>query len=273
MRILLRIFGILFLFCFLTVLTQIGGIVYLLTLVIAAIIKTSFKTSVSKFATLVIFVALYSAATFLIVPVIAKQFGRVPLPLLRTEYVQPLTIWTYLLNRHYVRPPLKELTLRVASTLQTKYPGTVINYLDAGFPFIDECPLPPHLSHNDGKKLDIAFLYRDGEGKLVTQCPSPIGYGIVEGPLPGETNRPLDCTQKGYWQYSALSRIIPQNTSLVFDATRTKAMTLLFARESSIGKIFIEPHLKERLGLFHEKIRLHGCKAVRHDDHIHVQLQ
>ena len=41
-----------------------------------------------------------------------------------------------------------------------------------------------------------------------------------------------------------------------------------------IKKIFIEPHLKQRLGLQKEnKIRFHGCGAVRYDDHKHVQLQ
>ena len=30
-----------------------------------------------------------------------------------------------------------------------------IHYLDANFPFINKFPLLPHLSHNDGKKIDI----------------------------------------------------------------------------------------------------------------------
>jgi murein endopeptidase len=46
----------------------------------------------------------------------------------------------------------------------------------------------------------------------------------------------------------------------------------ILASEKSIGKIFIEPHLKTRLKLTTPKIRFHGCRAVRHDDHIHVQL-
>ncbi|MFT5619364.1 MAG: hypothetical protein ACI85I_002607, partial [Arenicella sp.] len=42
---------------------------------------------------------------------------------------------------------------------------------------------------------------------------------------------------------------------------------------TAYGKVFIEPHLKTRLGLEnYSKIRFHGCQAVRHDDHIHVQL-
>ncbi len=34
-----------------------------------------------------------------------------------------------------------------------------------------------------------------------------------------------------------------------------------------------KPHLKTRLKLSSAKIRFHGCQAVRHDDHIHVQLR
>ena len=33
------------------------------------------------------------------------------------------------------------------------------------------------------------------------------------------------------------------------------------------------PHLKARLGLNSNKVRFHGCHAVRHDDHFHVQLK
>ena len=44
-------------------------------------------------------------------------------------------------------------------------------------------------------------------------------------------------------------------------------------QNKAIKKIFIEPHLKTRWGLKnYQKIRYHGCHAVRHDDHIHVQL-
>lgn len=46
----------------------------------------------------------------------------------------------------------------------------------------------------------------------------------------------------------------------------------LFAERPVIGKLFIEPHLKTRLKLTSNKIRFHGCQAVRHDDHMHVQM-
>ncbi|WP_017734041.1 M74 family metallopeptidase [Nafulsella turpanensis] len=61
--------------------------------------------------------------------------------------------------------------------------------------------------------------------------------------------------------------------NLTFESEQTAALVNLLASSQSVGKIFIEPHLKKRLGFSSEKIRLHGCQAVRHDDHIHVQLK
>ena len=43
-------------------------------------------------------------------------------------------------------------------------------------------------------------------------------------------------------------------------------------REKSTQKIFIEQHLKTRMKLNNSKIRFHGCRAVRHDDHVHLQI-
>jgi hypothetical protein len=78
----------------------------------------------------------------------------------------------------------------------------------------------------------------------------------------------------GYWQYSLLSRFLSQKkSSLTFDAERTATLVKLLARNKATGKLFIEPHLRIRLGLnAYSKIGIHGCHAVRHDDHLHVQL-
>ena len=40
------------------------------------------------------------------------------------------------------------------------------------------------------------------------------------------------------------------------------------------GKILLEPHLAHRLGVEgRPNIRFQGCRAARHDDHIHVQIR
>ena len=264
-------------FIFLTALTQIGGLIYLISFSTHNFInkKVSNKIVRSTFK-FVSFLTLYSIATFFIVPVVAKSFGRVALPLTQTDNLKPLNFITCLLNRNYVRPELKETTLEVARQMNNKYPGTVVNYLDANFPFINNFPLFPHLSHNDGKKLDIAFCYIDNKtGKTSNDVPSVIGYGISEEPRANEVNTANLCVKQSYWQYSFMMKIIPQGnkSNFTFDSIRTKGLVNLFASKSAIGKIFIEPHLKTRLKLTNNKIRFHGCQAVRHDDHIHVQLQ
>ena len=86
---------------------------------------------------------------------------------------------------------------------------------------------------------------------------------------------PITLFSTEFWQYNLLQRIVPQKNKhrFEFDRKRTKRLVNLFAEQEEIGMIFIEPHLKARLGLSTNKIRFHGCQAVRHDDHMHVQLR
>ena len=53
----------------------------------------------------------------------------------------------------------------------------------------------------------------------------------------------------------------------------TKSLINEILKSDLVNKVFIEPHLKKRLKLNHSKIRFQGCKAVRHDDHIHFQIK
>lgn len=264
-------------FCLLTVLTQVGGLVYLLSIFTHKFTdkwaSNSYLKATYKFAS---FLTLYCLTTFLIVPLIAEPLGRTPLPWRETNHLQALNIWTCFLNRNYVRPELKQIAFEVAKQMNDKFRGTTVNYLDASFPFIDKFPLIPHLSHNDGKKLDLSFCYLDTKTNEPTnECPSFIGYGICEEPLPNEKNTADFCADKGHWQYSFLTTVIPQGDKkdFTFDSNKTSVLINLFVAQPSIGKIFIEPHLKKRLSLTSDKIRFHGCQAVRHDDHIHIQLK
>jgi hypothetical protein len=265
-----------FVFMVLTVLTQTGGIVYLINFstyrYINKRVANSWFRMLCKVGT---FIGIYLLATFLIVPLLARPFGRVQLPIRTTNNLRPLTFLTCLLNRNYVRKDLREVAFTVAGEMNKKYPGTVVNYLDANFPFINGFPLVPHLSHNDGKKLDLAFCYKDNATLTATnKAPSPIGYGICEEPTPAEKNTAEFCAEHGYWQYSFLESVMPQSgkKDFVFYGEKTKYLVELFCQDNRVGKIFIEPHLKLRLQLTNSKIRFHGCCAVRHDDHIHVQL-
>ncbi len=261
----------------LTFLTQVGGVVFLISLLTFSFINKKVDGRWKRISTKVLsFLILYLITSFVAVPFFAKPLGRVPLPTFKKNNLKPAIILTCLLNRNYVRPELREVAFRVAEEMNRKYPGVALNYLDANFPFINRFPLFPHLSHNDGKKLDVSFQYNDAKtGKSSNQVPSLIGYGICEGPNEGEENTPAHCDQQGYWQYGLLEKVVSQSTkpNFTFDEQRTKTLVNSFVSQKSIGRIFIEPHLKKRLGLTSQKILFHGCHAVRHDDHLHVQIK
>ena len=276
MRVLKILLGLIFI-SLLTVATQIGGIVFVISLFTFGFIDKRFDRRWTRMTTKVLsFATLYLVFIFVIVPLTAKPFGRVPLPVFETRNLRPANIWTCILNRNYTIPALRDITYKVAKDMNDKYPGATINYLDANFPFFDKFPLLPHLSHNDGKKLDLAFQYNDiHTGKMTDEVPSSIGYGVCEEPEAGEENKPEYCDKKGYWQYNILRKIVSQDNKerFQFDNMRTRDLVNNFASHDGVGKIFIEPHLKIRMGLTSSKIRFHGCQAVRHDDHIHVQLR
>lgn len=191
--------------------------------------------------------------------------------------LRPLTFWTVVLNRHYVDRDLKSTMMEVSDEMSNKFPNSTVLYLDANFPFVDGFPLIPHLSHDDGKKLDLAFFYMDLRvNKLSNSAPSYIGYGVYESPINGEVDFPNKCEAQGFWQYGFIGKLIPKWNSqhYVLDVERTKFIIQELTKRSSISKIFIEPHLKQRWGFKeNRKIRFHGCQAVRHDDHIHLQIK
>ncbi|MCR9254098.1 MAG: hypothetical protein NXI20_27045 [bacterium] len=256
-------------FILLTILSQIGGLVYLLYLFIWK------KWNVSKYLKSGIFLVTYTLLSLIIIPQIAPLFGRVALPL--TGIMKPRNFGTCLLNRHYVTPELWQVVKKSSNLLSTKYPGTTINYLDANFPFVDGFPLIPHLSHNDGKKIDIAFLYVESRNnERVNTTPSFIGYGVYASPKSNEIDYPTICAQEGNWQYSFIHKFVPQwnSSKYIVDSERTSDYISLLSSNLMTSKIFIEPHLKSRWKLSKDsKIRFHGCHAVRHDDHIHLQIK
>jgi hypothetical protein len=61
------------------------------------------------------------------------------------------------------------------------------------------------------------------------------------------------------------------------EAQRTAAAVAWLTSEGvarfGLQKIFIEPHLKNALGIADSHIRFQGCRAARHDDHIHIQVE
>lgn len=250
----------------LTITTQIGGIIYLLSIVITHFTKV--KNWIFQFLT---FVFLYLITTFLIVPKLAPYWGRVKIT--NNTHVQNHTVFTTLCNRNYVNPKLHTSLQQIGKQLHLKYPNLKLIYLDANFPFINKFPLLPHLSHSDGKKIDLSFIYKN-EKKLNNKKPTTSGYGVFENPTSKEYNQTKQCKKKGYWQYDYSKYLTfgSFNTSLKLAPKATKYLMQLILKQPNTQKVFIEPHLKKRLQLSNPKIRFHGCKAVRHDDHIHLQI-
>lgn len=255
--------------------TQVGGLIYLLNLVI---VNAWWKPKKHRWLKRqVSFVGLYAIICLLVVPPIAKLNHRQQLPWYNVSTIRPQNWFTVICNRHYVHEDLYKVITEVsidfnAQSTQKDWP-LIINYLDANFPFIDGFPLIPHLSHNDGKKLDLAFRYQSrGERPPMNQTMSLFGYGIYVEPTRDEINQTAICKQT-HWQYDITKYIgVPINGWMTYDGWETKRlMELLVA--SDIDKIFIEPHLKQRMNIQSDKIRFHGCHAVRHDDHIHVQMK
>ena len=247
----------------LTLLTQLGGIAYLLAL---ALPRRAF-TRIVGFLAFYIWLGVLASFT-------APLFDRVPLacsananPVLHAQ-----SRLYCLLNRHYVSLDTLNYAAQLAVTVDAVHPGTRTLTLDAGFPFLDGMPLLPHLSHDDGQKLDFAFYYTDAEGNyLPGVTPSPIGYWGFEDPTSGSTEPCADSSGLSLrWNMSWLQTLM-RDVQLDEDRTRT-ALRWIAENPPPGGKVFVEPHLLERLGVSAPHIRFQGCRAARHDDHFHVEI-
>jgi len=248
----------------LTITTQIGGVIYLLSCLMYR------RNRLKRWG---VFIILYLVSTFFIVPFVAPLFGREKIK--TTDTVKIHMLFTSLANRDYVVPEMNTVLANVSIKLSKAHPGAEIHCLDANFPFFSGFPLLPHLSHNDGKKLDISLLYEDTKGTIINDKPSISGYGVFVNPKPDEYDQISVCKDKGYWQYDFPKYLTlgAVDSDLNFSEKGTKTVIQLLKQELSVSKIFIEPHLRERMQIKHPKVRYHGCRAVRHDDHIHVQIR
>ena len=255
------------LFCaavtFLTLLTQLGGVVLLFAYFLSKKIKTPIIGSLFT-----LFIGLYVFATFVAVPILAPFNGRE-----RVKHIQPTNQATVWLNRNYVVPNMNHLIKDVSKEIRNQ--GIELHFLDANFPFVDGFPLLPHLSHNDGRKLDLSLIYETAGGEISKKQKSVSGYGVFSGPTNAEYNQIRECIDAGYFQYDYPKYVTfgEVNQELVFSEKGTKMLVTHILKNDHLERLFIEPHLKERLQLSDEKIRFHGCRAVRHDDHIHIQVR
>ena len=253
----------------LTILTQVGGIVLLAVAGLGRARRWSFGA-----ATLA-FLLTYAVVTIAVVPPAAKALGRERLPCF-AQHDRPYGAVNPLfcaLNRTYAAPRANALISGLADRMAREFPGTTTRYLDAGFPFLDGFPLMPHLSHRDGLKVDLAYYYREADGRpLLDGAASPIGYWAYEAPRPGEV-RPCAALHglNLRWDFAALQSRVTRRA----DPERMRAMLAWLTTEGrayGLRKILIEPHLKQRWAPGVDMVRFQGCRAARHDDHLHLEL-
>ncbi|MGR3540360.1 MAG: hypothetical protein ACU0BS_02890 [Hasllibacter sp.] len=232
----------------LTLVTQVGGLAWLMALPF----RRRWLAFPAAYAALSI--AAWAAA---------PQFGRTALPC-TGEVLRPANPLYCVLNRHYAAPEMRRAAQALAAALDARFPGTVTETLDAGFPL--PMPMIPHLSHGDGRQLDLALWWRDAEGYAPGLSPSPIGYfGYADGPT--------DCPARALdlrWDWRWLQRALPDRAP---DADRLAAALRFLQSDGRIGRVLIEPHLAAAAGVTGGKIGFQGCRAARHDDHLHLRLE
>lgn len=252
----------------LTIVTQVGGVIYIISLFFKKVFKKH-----KALHTGLTFVLLYTLFTFLIIPRIAPIFGREKIT--NTDQIKAHHWFYTIANRNYVTPALQNVLKQTAKTYNMTYPGIRLTYLDANFPFLDGFPLLPHLSHSDGKKIDISFIYKDKSGDITNKKKSRSGYGIFEAPLDTDYNQNKACKAQGYWQYDFPKYLSfgTKKPNMDFSNEATRDILNIIISEPEVSKIFVEPHLIKRMQLKSPKFRFHGCQAVRHDDHIHIQIK
>lgn len=238
---------------FLTVISQLGGIAWL-----AARLVPKYRFP----AFLGLYVLLSVSAVF-----VAPVTGRVPLKCASDGTDPASSPFFCALNRQYVTRELKAVLVDVSVDLDARHPGTKVRVLDAGFPFLDGFPLLPHLSHDDGRKADIALFYQDETGRYLPGATrTPIGYFAFEqGPTTCE-KRLLSLR----WDLDVLQPLWPDWS---LEEARTRSALGLLSADTRVDRVFIEPHLKDRLGVSSSNIPFQGCRAARHDDHIHLQVK
>lgn len=272
-RSVLGIFTALGLIVVLTLLTEVGGLLLWLAYGIGELLHQRRR----KIITPAVFIALYSITTLALLPAAAPLLGRVALNCFedgKHAYAANSPFYCAL-NRHYVTPKVKRVLEGLSDRMERKHPGSVVSYLDGGFPLGIGIPLLPHLSHNDGRKLDLAFFYKDkNTGEPARKGGAWfIGYWAFAPAwalLSTDPASPRDGALR--WRLGWLQWAF---TDQELDETRTADLVRFLTQgpaSKPVQRLFLEPNLKHHLGFKSSKIGFAGWNAARHDDHLHFQV-
>ncbi|MDF1811559.1 MAG: hypothetical protein P1V20_05080 [Verrucomicrobiales bacterium] len=254
-------------FVTLTLLTQVGGIIWL------CIRKIGRRFSEKRKIQIAINAGIYLMIILTVVPILARIGGRVALPIIATKKtpVEPRSFLFVIFNRHYVKPDARDTLIDAARDLSATYPGSVVHYLDGGFPFFDKFPMLPHLSHSRGEAVDVAFMYHaENDRNKYLPCPSMIGYWLYEGPKRGEYQPYRSRPSKLRWDFEWLQFF---KGSRRLDRERTRYFIRHLLEDSRTSRMLLEAHLHRRWGIVHHKLRFQQLNAARHDDHLHLWVK
>ena len=196
--------------------------------------------------------------------------GLVSLPCDGSRPLEPVIDRYCRLDRHFVTPAAREALIAAARAVAARYPDEVLRFMDASGP-AGVVPFPPHLSHGDGRQIDLGLYYTDREGRPLAGFPDTRLYGCLWPAEPARPGEPLACP--GGRAGPAEKPDPPANRPWRLDDARTKALVEILVADRRVRRVLIEPHLERRLGLWgHPKLRFAGCQAARHDDHLHVDF-
>jgi hypothetical protein len=166
-----------------------------------------------------------------------------------------------------VTPAARDALLAAASAMAAAHPGAVVRYMEASWPS-GRRPMPPHLSHGDGHQIDLAVFYESRAGAPLAKPPTLSGYGAFEPPRAGDVRM---CAGQGGHHGEPDP---PAARRWRLDDARTADLVRALSADRRVRRLFIEPHLKARLGFAGDpKVRFAGCNAARHDDHVHVDFR
>jgi hypothetical protein len=137
------------LFSILTALSQVGGLILLLWWWLYHIFKKHFKNawvlgSVNVGGLLVF----YLFCMFIIVPPLARLQDRVPLPMSKSGALVPVSYWTAIFGRNYIKSKGRAKLETITEAFVKKHPDLKLKYMDCNYPFYINIP---------GKKKYLGF--------------------------------------------------------------------------------------------------------------------